>query len=697
MRYNSNMTRIALLAALAATSLLAQDWARARVDKSPRHREWVTVKHDGRAVETFVAYPESKDKTPVVLIIHEIFGMTDWVEDVADQFAAAGYIAVAPDLLSGMGPNGGRTKDFKPGDAMPAVSHLDPAQVTADLNAVADYALQLPAAAHQLFAAGFCWGGGQTFRFATNRPDLAAALVFYGPPPDKDAMSRIKAPVYGFYAGNDARIDATIPAAKEDMQHVGKFYEPLIYEGAGHGFMRAGEDPAATEANAKARTDAWVRVKHILAEPAPRKAFAYPYSQDDFPNGLRLVTIPTGYPNIVALYIVVATGSRNEVESGHTGFAHLFEHLMFRGTDKFPPEKYQAVLQHAGAASNASTSDDFTVYHTIFSKDDLDAILAMEADRFQNLHVAEPQFKTEALAVLGEYNKNSANPTNKLDEVMHDAAFDRHTYKHTTMGFIKDIQDMPNQYEYSLKFFDRYYRPEYTTIIVAGDVQQPAVHAMVDKYWSKWVRGSYHADIPTEPSQQAPRTDHVDWPSPTLPWVAIAYHSPAYTDTGKAAAALDALGFLGFSENSDLYQKLVIQEQKVDTLYNESPDRVDPGLFAIAARVKNPADLDYVRDQILDTVSAFAAKPVPADRLEAVKKHLRYSFILRLNNSESIAGTTARFVALRRTPETINRLYEMYAQLTPEDIQHAARDYLTDNNRTTVTLTGAAVAKGGAQ
>jgi carboxymethylenebutenolidase len=259
------MTRIALLAALAATSLCAQDWAVARLEKSPRHREWVTVKHDGRSVETFVAYPESKDKTPVVLVIHEIFGMSDWVQEVADEFAAAGYIAIAPDLLSGMGPNGGRTTSFKSNEVMAAIGHLDPDQITADLKAVADYGLKLPAATNKLFVAGFCWGGGQTFRFATNRGDVAAALVFYGPPPDKDAMSRIKAPVYGFYAGNDARIGATVPDTIANMKELGKKYEPVTYEGAGHGFMRAGEDPNATEGNAKARTEAWVRVKEILA------------------------------------------------------------------------------------------------------------------------------------------------------------------------------------------------------------------------------------------------------------------------------------------------------------------------------------------------------------------------------------------------------------------------------------------------
>ena len=242
----------------------AQDWAQANLKKSSRHREWVTVNHDSRAVQIFVVYPESKDKKPVVLIIHEIFGLTDWAQELADEVAEAGYIAVAPDLLSGMAPNGGRTSDF-PGDkAIEAINHLNPDQITADLNAAADYALKLPATNGKLFVGGFCWGGGQTFRFATNRPDLAAAFVFYGPPPDKDAMARIKAPVYGFYAGNDQRIGATIPDAIANMKAAGKAFEPVTYDGAGHGFMRAGEAPDAKEADRKARADAWKRWKSLM-------------------------------------------------------------------------------------------------------------------------------------------------------------------------------------------------------------------------------------------------------------------------------------------------------------------------------------------------------------------------------------------------------------------------------------------------
>ena len=244
----------------------AQDWAKEQLAKSPRHREWVTVKHDGRSVDIFVAYPESKERRPVVLVIHEIFGLSDWAQELADEVAAAGYIAVAPDLLTGMASNGGRTKDFSVDAAMEAVSKLNPGQVAADLNAAADYGLKLPASSGKLFVAGFCWGGGQTFRFATTRADLSAAFVFYGPSPSKEAMATIKAPVYGFYAGNDARINAMIPDTVNEMKAAGKKYEPITYDGAGHGFMRAGEAPDASESNKRAREDSWKRWKDLMSK-----------------------------------------------------------------------------------------------------------------------------------------------------------------------------------------------------------------------------------------------------------------------------------------------------------------------------------------------------------------------------------------------------------------------------------------------
>ncbi|HSE98899.1 MAG TPA: dienelactone hydrolase family protein [Blastocatellia bacterium] len=244
-----------------------QEWAKQKLEKSPRHHEWVKVKNGDRTVNSFIVYPESKSKTTAVIVIHEIMGLTDWVRSVADQLAEAGYIAIAPDLLSGVGPNGGGTSVFADRGAVgQAIRDLPPDQITADLNAVADYISKLPASNGKVAVSGFCWGGSQTFRYATNRPSLAAAFVFYGGgPDDKAAIAKIKAPVYGFYGGNDARVNATIPKSEELMKEAGKTYEPIIYEGAGHGFMRAGEDPTNTnEANKKARDEGWARWKTLL-------------------------------------------------------------------------------------------------------------------------------------------------------------------------------------------------------------------------------------------------------------------------------------------------------------------------------------------------------------------------------------------------------------------------------------------------
>ena len=264
------MKRIFLSLALLVTSLNAQDWAKQKLEQSSRHREWVKVQHDDRTVEGYLVYPEVRDKAPVVLVIHEIFGLSDWAQLAADEFAAAGYIAIAPDLLSGKGPNGGGTKTMDSTGVGQAIRDLPADQITADLNAAAQYALKLPAASGRLFVAGFCYGGSQSFRYATNRPDLKAAFVFYGTAPTDDSINRIKAPVYGFYGGNDARVTSTVEPTKEKMKAAGKQYESVVYEGAGHGFMRGGEDPTASNpthaADVKANDEAWKRMKEVMAK-----------------------------------------------------------------------------------------------------------------------------------------------------------------------------------------------------------------------------------------------------------------------------------------------------------------------------------------------------------------------------------------------------------------------------------------------
>ena len=245
----------------------AQEWARARLNSSPRHGEWVEVKNGARTVKCFVVYPEVKEPAQAVLVIHEIFGLTDWARGIADQLAEAGYIAIAPDLLSGMAPGGGGTADFVDKDAVTgAVFKLPAAQVASDLNAAADYVKALPSCNGKLAVAGFCWGGNQSFKFACNRGDLKAVYVFYGSPPSSGDMTKISCPVYGFYGGNDNRVSSTVPKAETEMKAAGKTYEPVIYDDAGHGFMRTGEQPDAKSGDKKARDDSWERWKKLLGK-----------------------------------------------------------------------------------------------------------------------------------------------------------------------------------------------------------------------------------------------------------------------------------------------------------------------------------------------------------------------------------------------------------------------------------------------
>jgi carboxymethylenebutenolidase len=253
-------------AAIAAAARVAgaQDWAKAILEKSPRKREWVAVKNGARAVDAFVAHPQATSKAPGIVVIHEIFGMTDWVQTLTDEFAAAGCVAVAPDLLSGMTPDGKPARNLPMANAGGMIKQLPPDQITADLNACVEYVKNLPSCNGKVAVVGFSWGGSQCFRFATNRKDLGAAFVFYGSGPDAADLPRIQAPVYGFYGGSDARIAATLPATQEQMKAAGKFFEPVTYEGAAHGFMRSGEDPGGSEADKKAREAAWARLKSIL-------------------------------------------------------------------------------------------------------------------------------------------------------------------------------------------------------------------------------------------------------------------------------------------------------------------------------------------------------------------------------------------------------------------------------------------------
>lgn len=429
-----------------------------------------------------------------------------------------------------------------------------------------------------------------------------------------------------------------------------------------------------------------------LAGPARPRAAAgdvlpFKATERTLPNGLKVIVVPTGFPNLVSIDIPVQVGSRNEVEPGKSGFAHFFEHLMFRGTPSTPPEKYRALMSKAGARDNAGTGDDRTHYYSTFAKEHLEALIAAYGDMFQHLDYSEADFKTEARAILGEYNKNSADPTEKLFEVQRDRFYQAHTYKHTTMGFINDIENMPNEYEYSRLFFERWYRPQYTTVIVAGDVTPEQVMPLVEKHFGSWKIGaSEPIRIPREPPPSGPRYAHVPWSSPTLPYVTVAFPGPAFDETSRASAAVEMIGALYFGPTSELYKRLVVAERKVDVLWADAPSRVDPSLFTILARVKTPADALYVRDQILATVAAARAATVPVQQLADAKSHARYAFARTLDGTERIASVLSRYTAYRRSYDTLNNYYRTLDSVAPIDLQIAARRYFTDAGLIVTTL-----------
>jgi zinc protease len=419
---------------------------------------------------------------------------------------------------------------------------------------------------------------------------------------------------------------------------------------------------------------------------APGDVLPFTATERTLANGLKIIVVPTGFPNLVSVQIPVQTGSRNEVEPGKSGFAHFFEHLMFRGTPANPPEKYREIMGKAGARDNASTGDDYTQYYATFAKEHLEQVIALYADMFQNLAYSEADFKTEARAILGEYNKNSANPIQKLLEVQRDTYYRAHTYKHTTMGFITDIENMPNEYAYSKVFFERWYRPQNTAIVIAGDVTPDQVLQLVEKHWGGWKPGGGVTQIPKEPPPAGPLYVHVPWTSETLPYVTVAFPAPAFGETSKDSAAMDILAALYFGSTSELYKKLVVSEQKVDALDVDVPSSVDPSLFTIFARVKNPADALYVRDQILGTISSARATLTPAQRLTDAKSFNRYAFARSLDSTERIATTVAAYASYRRSYDTVNAYFRTLETLTPADLQSTARKYFTDAGLIVTTL-----------
>ena len=428
----------------------------------------------------------------------------------------------------------------------------------------------------------------------------------------------------------------------------------------------------------------------LLAGPAVRSQAAvlpYPIQTAALENGLTLVMVPMPTPGVVNYETLVRAGSRNEVEPGRTGYAHFFEHMMFRGTPKYPQASYARTLDMLGADGNASTGNDLTSYYMTLPASGLAQAIEMEADRFMNLRYSVEQFKKEAGAVLGEFSIDRGDPETILDETRRALAFKTHTYGHTTGGYEADVRGMPNGYDYSLAFYDRYYRPESSVILVTGDFDPADVERRVRQQYAGWKRGGPVPEIPQEPPQTEAVRQELTWEGPTRPILDISFRTPAYGEATREVAALELIAALQFGETSDLYRSLVLDRRLVESVGAEFERTRDPYLFTVTARLRRAAAFDSVRGEILAAIADAANKPVDPRRLEDAKRRALASLALTLETPGGVAWRLAEFISMTGDPRSIERHYANLQAVTPEDLMKTAGRYLDPSRTITVTLT----------
>jgi len=417
---------------------------------------------------------------------------------------------------------------------------------------------------------------------------------------------------------------------------------------------------------------------------------------DTLDNGLRVVVVPMPGAPTVAFYTLVQAGSRDEVEPGRSGYAHLFEHLMFRGTDKIPPAEYEKRMQSFGSDNNAFTTDDFTFFVPLIPKESLADLVPIEADRFQHLNVAAAPYKDETGAVAGEFNKDFSNPRWAIDEAIREIAFKSHTYGHTVIGYKRDVDAMPQNYAYSKTFFSRFYVPDDCIIFVVGDVERGSVLDLVKKNYGDWKGHRAQPTIQSEPEQTAPRRRDLTWKGPTAPRMIVGYKSPAAKDKLADVAALGVLVTLVFGEPSELYQRLVVREQKVIGLESD-PDELlhkDPGLLRIDAKLKEGTSFDDILRSIQQALDAVAQGKVDDKELADARNHLTSSIVLGMQTPGTVAERLAYVTAATGDPRAFDRYMTSTLAVTKDDVVRVAKT-LTPAHRNLVTLSPpSAVVKG---
>ncbi|MBI2901789.1 MAG: insulinase family protein, partial [Planctomycetes bacterium] len=431
----------------------------------------------------------------------------------------------------------------------------------------------------------------------------------------------------------------------------------------------------------------------FAAHPTAAGIFPYPITTERLDNGVTLLVVPFDSPGVASFYTLVRAGSRNEVEPGRTGYAHFFEHMMMRGTKAWPETKRRDLIVSTGSDDNGWATDDYTTYALTTQSARLPEIIAEEADRIRNLAYDEAAFQTESKAILGEYNKDVLDPEFKLDEVLRQTAFTVHPYQHNSMGFLEDIRKMPEGYNYSQSFFNRFYAPSNVVLIAVGDVDPKAVVALVREHYGSWKKPAIPPLVVPEPKQTAERRATVEWEVPTMPRVAIAYHTPA----GAAVREMAALRLIGralFGESSPLYRDLVLERKLAVKLSVHAEETRDPGIFKVTARVPKAEELPAVEQAIEQAIEGYTAASVPEAQLAPARLRLGYELLLSLPSAPRIAGTLAHWTSLTGDPGAIDAHFDAVANVSIEEIERTARAVFRAENRTVVTLVTTAAAAG---
>ncbi|WP_163995706.1 M16 family metallopeptidase [Pyxidicoccus caerfyrddinensis] len=431
------------------------------------------------------------------------------------------------------------------------------------------------------------------------------------------------------------------------------------------------------------------------AQSGPTASFPYTLNTEKLPNGLTVVRVPYPSQGIIAYVTVVRVGSRNEVEPGKTGFAHFFEHMMFKGTKTHPEGSREKVMGTFGYDDNAFTMDDVTVYYSYGPSSGLPQLIELEADRFRNLEYAEPAFQTEALAVLGEYHKNAAAPYLKMEEELNAAAFQRHTYRHTTLGFYDDIKAMPQAYQYSRDFFQRWYTPDNTLLFIVGDFDDAKVMQLVRENYGPWDRKVANVKVPAEPPQGGPRSAHIDWPQPTQPRQVLAWRTPAASATTMDAALQTVLVDYLTGPTSPAYKSLVLDKQLVEDIGSDYGEHRDPHLFSLTATLKDERQREQVRLALLKEVSNLAAGRVDAARVKAIQDHSRYGLLMSLQTPRDVGIRLALYAGILGMPDGLQRHLQNLAKVTPAQLQDFTKKYLTANRLIELSLTPKTAGAGG--